>query len=283
MRVIADELARRGHRVVWVSPWIVDATVDGRRTWLWSTRSELNTQIAARVVARKDWTDRILTEAGVSVPEGRKFVARQLPAALQYLRELNQPAVVKPALSPRGQEDGVTRNVTTCTGLRAAFTRSLKVDPRVLVQRQIPGPELRILVVEGRYVAAARKVPDPTTGLLRPPVFHGITREVHETYRRAAETAAQAIPGLGLAGIDMIVERGHTQPGPYAIIEINGAPGIAGHENVSLGEPTYTGPIIVDALEHRLAQRPAGVGSGQQMGGTWGNTRTTRRATRGRD
>jgi len=278
VQVITDELARRGHPYTYLTPWVVRARINGRGTWLWSTRSELTTQIAAALVARKDWTDRILTEAGVSVPEGHRFTARQVVAAQRYVRQLGAPAVVKPALSRKGHANGVTRNVITARGVQAAIQRAARVSSLVLVQRQIHGTEVRVLVIDGRYTGALRKITDPRTGEVRMGVYEGIPDRLHPHYRQAAEHAVAAIPGLGVAGIDMMITGRVDEPGDYAVLEINGAPGIAGHVTPQAGTATQVGPVFVDALEKHLA-----VGSGQETGGTRGNARTTQGVSRVRD
>lgn len=239
--LIAQELERRGYTVRWRHAWCFTATRNGRTEVFWSTRSALNTQIAAQVAKRKDIAARLLADAGVSVPVERMCRETSAAQAIQWAHGRG-PLVVKPASSP-GQGEGATVGVTTRAGLRAAINTAARVSPLVLVQEQVRGVEARMLVVGGRCVHVLRK-------LGKPGAYEAITERVHPTYLRAAEQAVAAIPGLGLAGLDVIAKDWH-KPGPYTVIEVNAAPGIKGHHYPTKGRGFNAARAIVDELEHQ--------------------------------
>lgn len=239
--LLALELERRGYRIRWRHNWCFTATRNGRSEVFWSTRSSLNSQIASQVAKRKDICSRLLTDAGVSVPTERLFRASSASAAAEWASG-RWPVVVKPATSP-GHSTGATVGVTTADGVRTAVAKAARVSSLVLVQEQVRGVEARMLVVGGRCVHVLRKLAKPGT-------YEAITERVHPSYMRAAERAVAAIPGLGLAGLDVIAEDWH-QPGPYAVIEVNSAPGIKGHHRPTKGRGFDAAGAIVDELERR--------------------------------
>lgn len=241
--LIAQELERRGHTVKWRHAWCFTATRNGRTEVFWSTRSALNTQISAQIAKRKDIASRMLADAGVSVPVERVCRETTAARAIQWAHGRG-PLVVKPASSP-GQGKGATVGVTTAGGLRAAIGTAARVSGLVLVQEQVRGTEVRMLVVGGRCVHVLRK-------LGKPGAYEAITESVHPSYLRAAEKAVAAIPGLGLAGLDVIVEDWHKAGKKYVVIEVNSAPGIKGHHRPTRGRPFDAAGAIVDELERRV-------------------------------
>ncbi|QYN17605.1 hypothetical protein [Amycolatopsis sp. DSM 110486] len=248
---IAVEFARRGYPVTWLNKWCFVAVIGSRAVPFWATRSVLNTQVASHLAKRKDMTDRLLRVAGVSVPEGRVYSRRQAADALVYARQ-RWPVVVKPAVSP-GRMAGASIGVTGPGEFAAAFEKALGVSSRVMVQQTARGHELRMLAVGGRCVSVMRKLPDPATGLPLPGSgYEGITPQVHPFYLAMVERAVAAFPGLGFAGLDVIV-RDWTVPGPYAVLEVNSAPGIRGHHTAQLGERVNVAKHIVDEVEAVVA------------------------------
>src|SRR5690606_18035963 len=239
--LLALELERRGYRIRWRHNWCFTATRNGRSEVFWSTRSSLNSQIASQVAKRKDICSRLLADAGVSVPTDRLFRASRASQAAAWAAG-RWPVVVKPATSP-GNSKGATVGVTTADGVRTAVAKAARVSSLVLVQQQVRGSEARMLVVGGRCVHVLRK-------LGKPGAYEAITDRVHPSYLRAAEQAVAAIPGLGLAGLDVIAEN-WTRPGPYWVIEVNSAPGIKGHHKPTKGAGFNAAAAIVDELERR--------------------------------
>ena len=242
--LLAQEMERRGYRVRWRHRWCFTATRDGHTEVVWSTRTSLNTQIAAQIAKRKDVASCSLAEAGVSVPDERVIRATNTQAAVEWATG-RWPVVVKPATSP-GQSTGATVGVTTADGVRTAVAKAARVSSLVLVQRQVRGSEARMLVVGGRCVHVLRK-------LGKPGAYEAITDRVHPSYLRAAEQAVAAIPGLGLAGLDVIAEN-WTRPGPYWVIEVNSAPGIKGHHRPTKGAGFNAAAAIMDEMERRRSR-----------------------------
>jgi glutathione synthase/RimK-type ligase-like ATP-grasp enzyme len=245
--LIADELEQRGYTVAWLTNWSISARRGQEHHTFWGGRSPLNTQTAAMLCRRKDINYKLLDDAGVRFPRGLAFHRDRVDNALRYARRMERPVVVKPAASPGhgkgatpGLRVGHTRGVES---FRKAFARAGRVYPWVLVQRHVSGIEARMLVIGGRCVHVLRK-------LAREGDYEAITERVHPSYLRAAEAAVAAIPGLGLAGLDVIAED-WTRPGPYWVIEVNSAPGIKGHHAPRRGSAFDAAGAIVDEVEMR--------------------------------
>ena len=116
--------------------------------------------IAESIAQDKDLTKRLLAAAGVPVPEGRSV--RTLDEALAAMRALDAPVAVKPRDGNQGK--GVTVNVLTPDHLEVAFRAACEHGDDILVERFVPGPDHRLLVVGDALVAAARREPPHVIG-----------------------------------------------------------------------------------------------------------------------
>lgn len=117
-------------------------------------------QIAVDIAGDKNLTKRLLGEAGLPVPQGS--VVRRVDDAVREALRLAWPVVVKPLDGNHGR--GVTTDLVDEAGVRAAFALAAQHGGRVIVERQVPGNDHRILVVGGRVVAVAERVPAQVIG-----------------------------------------------------------------------------------------------------------------------
>ncbi|OBI40139.1 GNAT family acetyltransferase [Mycobacterium kyorinense] len=163
-RIIADEALRRGIRVE-----ILDAEVGemrlthGGRTVI--TRESLSEFTSAVAMCRCDdkrLTRRLVSQAGITVPRGR--LATFDDADYAFLTEVNE-VVVKPTRGEQGK--GITVGITVDDGpdeLAAALTRAREQYPEVLIEERVPGDDLRLVVIDGKVVAAALRLPAEVIG-----------------------------------------------------------------------------------------------------------------------
>jgi cyanophycin synthetase len=108
----------------------------------------------------KDWTKQILGDAGIPVPKGRIVYSwEQAEAAAEAI---GYPVAVKPLVGNHGR--GVTTNVRDTAELREAYDAAYQRDESVIVETFIRGEDHRLLVVDGKLVAAARRRPAHVTG-----------------------------------------------------------------------------------------------------------------------
>jgi cyanophycin synthetase len=115
----------------------------------------------ARIAASKSWSKSVLRALGVPTPPGELVTGEaELTAAAE---QIGFPCAVKPIDRSGGK--GVSAGVSTRAALQAAFAlaRAASAAP-VLVEAHVPGEDHRLFVVEGRLVAAIRRVPPGVTG-----------------------------------------------------------------------------------------------------------------------
>ncbi|HMS78843.1 MAG TPA: ATP-grasp domain-containing protein, partial [Burkholderiaceae bacterium] len=116
--------------------------------------------IAESIAQDKELTKQLLESIGVPVPGGGSV--DEVEDAWTIMRSLGAPAVVKPRDGSQGR--GVTVNVETREQLEAAWTAASDISSDVIVERYIPGDDYRLLVVDGRLIAAARRDPPMVIG-----------------------------------------------------------------------------------------------------------------------
>ncbi|HEY9549546.1 MAG TPA: Mur ligase family protein, partial [Kiloniellaceae bacterium] len=117
--------------------------------------------IAGRLIApNKAVTNAVLRSVGLPVP--RQFVATGPGEAVEAAKRLGYPVVLKPVKGGKGRQVHVgLRNEAE---LRQAFERGLQAGEPVVVEAFIPGEDHRLLVVGGKLVAAARRIPASVIG-----------------------------------------------------------------------------------------------------------------------
>ena len=185
-RIIADEAMRRG---IWVE--ILDAGAGemrlshGGRSVI--TRESLSEYTSAVAMARCDdkrLTRRLVSEAGIQVPKGRLATFNEHDHV--FLEEVGD-VVVKPTRGEQGK--GITVGVNSPEELDAALARAREEHPNVLIEQRAPGDDLRLVVIDGKVVAAALRKPAEISG-----TGHHTIRELIETQsrRRAAATGGES-------------------------------------------------------------------------------------------
>ncbi len=108
----------------------------------------------------KDWTKQILGDAGIPVPAGR--VCHTWEEAVLAAEAIGYPVVTKPLVGNHGR--GVSTDMTDEAELRVGYEAALARHETVVVERFIRGDDYRLLVIDGKLVAAARRRPAHVTG-----------------------------------------------------------------------------------------------------------------------
>lgn len=118
------------------------------------------TALSVAIAADKEWTKKLLHEAGISVPRGAS--AGTLDEALAVAADVGYPVVVKPLDGNHGR--GITTDVKSAGELARAFDLARKHHERVVVERFLVGSDHRLLVVGGKLQAAALRDAAAVTG-----------------------------------------------------------------------------------------------------------------------
>ena len=160
-RIVADEAMRRGIQVQ-----VLDAetgelrlTHGGRSVITRESLSEFTSAIAMSRCDDKRLTRRIAAEAGIVVPKGRLATFDSHDHA--FVAEAGD-VVVKPIRGEQGR--GVTVGVNGPDELDAALARAREHCPEVLIEQRARGDDLRLVVIDGRVVAAALRMPAEVIG-----------------------------------------------------------------------------------------------------------------------
>jgi cyanophycin synthetase len=113
------------------------------------------------LLCEKDRANAILRRIGVPVARQRRVAT--IAAAQRAAREIGGPVVLKPAQGHGGV--GVTVGVSAPEDIARAFEAAAAADAGVvLVESFIPGDDFRLVLVGGKLVAAARRVPAHVVG-----------------------------------------------------------------------------------------------------------------------
>lgn len=116
--------------------------------------------ISVDTASNKQLTKRILMDNNIPVPYG--IEVNSISEAITGAQRLGYPLVVKPIDSNQGK--GVTTNIVDESHIRWAFDEAQKYSGTVIVERYIPGKDYRVLVVDGKMVAAAQRIPPSIIG-----------------------------------------------------------------------------------------------------------------------
>jgi cyanophycin synthetase len=131
---------------------LVQLGYGARQRRIWTAETEFTSAIAEGIAHEKDLTKSLLQSCGVPVPEGQ--IAATPEEAWEAAQDIGLPVVVKPTDGNHGR--GVSLDLRKREDIEAAFHVAALHGSEVLVERFVRGHEHRLLVVNGRVVAAAR-------------------------------------------------------------------------------------------------------------------------------
>ena len=112
-------------------------------------------QLGVEIAGDKSLTKKLLGDNGVPVPKGT--VVDDEDEAVDAAKALGWPVVVKPLDASHGR--GVLTNIRSEAELRLAFKDAVKFRDEVIVEHFLEGFDFRFLVINGRFICAAQRVP----------------------------------------------------------------------------------------------------------------------------
>ncbi|HEU4912949.1 MAG TPA: acetate--CoA ligase family protein, partial [Actinomycetes bacterium] len=149
-----------------------------------ATMTSNTSALAVDIAGDKELTTRLLAAAGLPVPKSESV--RTVEQALRVANRIGYPVVCKPLDGNHGR--GVVLDITGEEELRAAFPVAQEQSRRgwVIVESLIVGRDYRVLVIGGRMVALAERVP-----------AHVVGDGVHTVRELVDETNADPRRGVG--------------------------------------------------------------------------------------
>lgn len=161
-KIIVDEARRRG-----ISVTVTDAeggffrlSYGGRTVHCRESLSEFTTAVAMSICDDKAATRRVVSNAGVVVPD--QIDADADEDALDAFLEKHGRVVVKPARGEQGR--GITVGVSTRDEVATAVEAARRICDKVLIEECVAGNDLRLVVINYRVVAAALRSPAQIVG-----------------------------------------------------------------------------------------------------------------------
>lgn len=116
--------------------------------------------LAVNDAGNKQKTKNLLSAMYIPVPDGS--TCRSEEELKKIIDKLGYPLVLKPLNGNQGK--GATINITTWTAAHAAFLFAQTISNTVLVERYTKGSDFRILLVDFKVVAAAKRMPAHVIG-----------------------------------------------------------------------------------------------------------------------
>jgi len=125
-----------------------------------ATTTSLTSNIAVELASDKEETNSILRDLGLPVPAQR--LVRSSSDAKQAAKRIGYPVVLKPLAGNHGR--GVSINLRTDEEVEVAFDKAQEHGRNIIVESYIEGLDHRLLVVNGKLVAAAKRMPGHIVG-----------------------------------------------------------------------------------------------------------------------
>lgn len=116
--------------------------------------------IAVDIACDKELTKQLLRAANIPVAAGA--LTRTADEAINAMRELRPPYVIKPADGCQGR--GVSLHLRTAGQVRDAYECAREFSESVLIEEQLEGSDYRVLVINGHVAAASLRTPAHVSG-----------------------------------------------------------------------------------------------------------------------
>lgn len=163
--------------------------------------------LGVELASDKEGTKQMLRSAGVPVPRG---------TVVSYLNELEDaitdvggyPIVIKPLNGNHGR--GITINITSWEQAEAAYDAAKEVSRSVIVERFYQGRDHRVLVVNGKVVAVAERVPAHVVGNGRSAIQELIDETNRDPRRGTGHDNVLTKIELDRTSWDLLEQKGYT-------------------------------------------------------------------------
>ncbi|MFL5615921.1 MAG: cyanophycin synthetase [Gemmatimonadaceae bacterium] len=158
---IVEEARRRGIPVRRLNSGSLVQLGHGRNLRrIQATMTDYTSGIGVEIAQDKVDTKRVLSNVGLPVPRGD--TARTPDEAVEIAEDIGYPVILKPADASHGR--GISGRLDDEAAIRTAWDAAHDVSRRVVVEHYYDGLDHRVLVVNGKVVACAERVPAHVVG-----------------------------------------------------------------------------------------------------------------------
>ncbi|MFT5325027.1 MAG: cyanophycin synthetase [Planctomycetaceae bacterium] len=125
-----------------------------------ATMTDRTSALGVEIADEKFRTKELLGRSGIPTPEGS--IARSFEQAVLATESIGYPVAVKPEVGNHGR--GITSHVSNKSELEDAFASACNICDSVIVEKSLTGFDFRVLVIDGKLVAAALREPAHVVG-----------------------------------------------------------------------------------------------------------------------
>lgn len=175
-----------------------------------TAETDRTSALAETIAQDKQLTRNLLRIAGVNVPIGRPVADEE--DAWRAACEIEVPVVVKPQYGNHGR--GVATNLSTREHVVAAYRAAREESSDIMVEQYAPGDDHRLLVIDGRLVAAARREPAHVIGDGRQTIAELVAQVNRDPRRSDGHSTVLSYIKLDTIGLAVLAEQGY---GPDSI------------------------------------------------------------------
>jgi cyanophycin synthetase len=149
---IVEEAKRRGIPALRLNDAsLVQLGYGVKQRHIQASLTDRTSALGVEIADEKFRTKELLERARIPTPEGR--IVDSLNGAVHAAEEIGYPVAVKPEVGNHGR--GITARVSHANELEAAFASAYEVCDSVIVEKSLTGFDFRVLVIDGKLVAAA--------------------------------------------------------------------------------------------------------------------------------
>jgi cyanophycin synthetase len=158
---VVEEAKRRGIPVRRLNNYsLVQLGLGKNLRRIQATLSDYTSAIAVEIAQDKDDTKRVLGNIGLPVPNGD--VARTIERAIEIVEEIKYPVILKPLDASHGR--GISGRIDSEDALREAWNDAREFGNRIVIEQYAEGRDHRVLVINGKVVACAERIPARVIG-----------------------------------------------------------------------------------------------------------------------
>ena len=204
---IVEEARRRGIPVRRLNSGSLVQLGHGRHLRrIQATMTDYTSAIGVEIAQDKVDTKRVLSNIGLPVPRGD--TARSPDEAIDIAQEIGFPVILKPVDASHGR--GISGRLDDEVSVRSAWPIAHAVSSRVVVEHYYEGFDHRVLVVNGKVVACAQRVPAHVIGDGRQSIRELIDEANRDPRRGVGHTKTLTRLSADKSTVDYLARNGRT-------------------------------------------------------------------------